>query len=49
MLSTDEGLQVPLTPFVEVGDNVGAVEPVQTDWNVPKLKAGVRIGFTVTV
>ena len=49
VLSTTEGFHVPITPFVDVPDNVGTVEPIQIDWKFPKLKAGVRIGLTVTV
>lgn len=48
MLTVD-GFHTPLIPFVDTAGKMGALEPIQTDWNVPKLKVGVRIGFTVTV
>jgi hypothetical protein len=40
---------VPLTPFVEVVGNAGAVLPVQIVNAVPKSKAGIVLGVTVTV
>jgi hypothetical protein len=40
---------VPVIPFVDVPGNAGTEAPIQMDREVPKLKAGVRIGFTVTV
>jgi hypothetical protein len=40
---------VPVIPFVDVLGNVGTVLPAQTVSDVPKLNAGVTIGFTVTV
>jgi hypothetical protein len=47
VLSTVDGDHVPLMPFGEVLDNVGAVEPAQTGANA--AKSGVWTGFTVTV
>lgn len=46
---TVAGLHVPVTPLVDVVGNAGTVDPIQMEALVPKLKAGVRIGFTVTV
>ncbi len=48
-MSTSDGLHVPAIPLVDVPGNTGAVDPIHTDWNVPKLKVGVTIGLTVTV
>ena len=48
LLITD-GLQVPFTLFVDAVGNVGTAAPAQTVKDVPKLNAGVTIGFTVTV
>ena len=48
-LSTTAGLHVPVIPLVDVAGRTGAIKPVQTDWKVPKLNAGVTIGLTVTV
>ena len=48
-MSIVKGLHVPVIPFNDVFVNTGATEPIQTDWNVPKLNVGVRIGLTVTV
>ena len=36
-------------PLSEVAGNVGTVSPAQIVSEVPKLKAGVMFGFTVTV
>jgi hypothetical protein len=49
VLLTVAGLHVPVIPFDEVVDNVGATSPAQIDVLAPKLNVGVRIGFTVTV
>lgn len=48
-LSTTDGLQVPVIPFVEVVGNDGTVPPAQIVRLVPKLNVGVIFGFTVTV
>jgi hypothetical protein len=36
-------------PFDDVVDKAGTVPPAHIFKTVPKLKVGVRIGFTVTV
>lgn len=46
---TTAGLHVPVMPLVEVVGKAGTVPPEQMLSDVPKLNAGVRIGFTVTV
>jgi len=43
------GFHVPTIPFVDVVGNAGRFAPIQTDVDKPKLKVGVKIGFTVTV
>ena len=48
-MSMEAGLQLPVTPLIEVAGNTGAVAPSQSVMLVPKLKVGVRIGLTVTV
>ena len=48
-LSMIAGLQVPVIPFVDVVGNEGTVAPAQIESEVPKLNAGVTIGFTVTL
>ena len=48
-MSIEAGLQLPVTPLIEVVGKTGAVAPSQRVMLVPKLKAGVRTGFTVTV
>ena len=48
LLLTVEGLQVPLTPFVDVAGKEGTDPFVQIVREVPKLNAGVSTGFTVT-
>ena len=48
-LSIADGLQVPLMPLVDVAGSNGTVAPAQIEVEVPKLNAGVMIGFTVTV
>jgi hypothetical protein len=40
---------VPAIPLAEVFGRTGTVAPAQIDPDVPKLKVGVTIGFTVTV
>jgi hypothetical protein len=47
-LLTVDGFQVPVIPLVEVVGKVGTVPPLQIVNDVPKLKVGVTIGFTVT-
>ncbi len=48
-MSTDEGLQVPVMPLVDVVGNDGTVSPAQIVRLVPKLNVGVVLGVTVTV
>ena len=48
-MSTDEGLQVPVIPLVDVFGNVGTAAPAHTLRLVPKLNAGTMFGLTVTV
>ena len=47
-MSTAEGLQVPLIPFVDVVGKDGMAAPAQIVSVVPKLNAGVTFGLTVT-
>ena len=47
-LSTTEGLQDPVIPFVDEVGKVGTVPPAQTVTVVPNVKAGVMLGATVT-
>ncbi len=49
MLSIEEGLQVPVIPFVDVVGKAGVAAPLQILKAVPKLNVGVMFGFTVTV
>ena len=46
---TVAGLQVPVIPFEEVAGNAGTGSPSQMASVVPKLKAGVIFGSTVTL
>jgi hypothetical protein len=48
-LSTVEGLQVPIIPFVDPVSNVGTIRPAQIIKLVPKLNVGVMFGLTVIV
>ncbi len=48
-MSADAGLHVPVKPLVDVTGNVGTIPPSQIVSDVPKLKVGVILGFTVTV
>lgn len=48
-MSTPDGLQVPVIPFVDVFGSAGTVSPAQIVNAVPKLKVGVIFGATVTV
>jgi len=49
VLSTVDGLHVPVIPFDDVVGSVGTLAPAQAASAVPKLKVGVTFGFTVTV
>ena len=46
---TVEGLHVPLILLVDVLGSVGTDPPVHMVREVPKLKVGVMLGFTVTL
>lgn len=48
-LSTAAGLHVPLMPLVDAAGKDGTASPEQMVNDVPKLNAGVTIGFTVTL
>jgi hypothetical protein len=48
-LSTVEGLQVPVIPFVDVVTKVGTPWPAQIVSVLPKLNVGGMFGFTVTL
>ena len=48
-LSTVAGLQEPVIPLSDVAGNAGTAAPAQMVNEVPKLKAGVILGLTVTV
>lgn len=48
ILSTTEGLQLPVIPLSELPGKPGTVPPLQIDRVVPKLKVGVIFGLTVT-
>ena len=48
-LSTVAGLQLPVTPLSDVEGKAGAVAPLQIVKDVPKPKAGVTFGVTVTL
>ena len=48
-LLISEGLHVPVIPLLEVVGSEGAAAPEQTDSVLPKVKAGVWIGLTVTL
>lgn len=48
-MSTADGLQVPVIPFVEVVGKLGTVAPAQIDKVVPKVNVGVIFVLTVTV
>src|SRR4051812_872319 len=43
------GLQVPVTPLLLTPGKTGGLTFIQTDCDGPKVNAGVRMGFTVTV
>lgn len=49
VLLTVEGLHVPVMPSMEVAGNDGTEPPEQMLNEVPKLNAGVTLGFTVTL
>jgi hypothetical protein len=48
VLSAVEGLHVPVYPLEDVPGKAGTVPPSHIDNDVPKLKVGVMLGFTVT-
>ena len=48
-MSADEGLQVPVIPFVDVVGSAGAVALAHIVNDVPKVNVGIIFGFTVTV
>lgn len=48
-MSTVDGLQLPVIPFVDEVGNVGTPSPAQIVKLVPKLNVGVTFGLTVTV
>ena len=47
-MSTVAGLHVPLIPLVELLGKAGTLPPPQIVSDVPKLKVGVMLRFTVT-
>jgi hypothetical protein len=49
VLLTIVGLHAPVIPFDDVGGKVGTTPPLQIVSELPKLNAGVIVGFTVTV
>ena len=49
VLLTTVGLHAPVTPFVDVVGKVGTTPPLQIVSELPKVNAGVIVGFTVTV
>lgn len=48
-LSIAEGLHVPVIPLFDVVGKPGTLAPAHIVKDVPKLKAGVIFGLTVTV
>ena len=48
VLSTTEGVHMPVTPSIDVPINEGTDPPSQIDSIVPKLNVGVIFGVTVT-
>ena len=48
-LSTVDGFQLPVIPFVEVVGKTGTPAPAQTVKLVPKLNVGAMLGLTVTL
>ena len=48
-MSTIDGLQVPVIPFVDVVANVGTTSPAQIVKLAPKENAGKSFGVTVNV
>ncbi len=46
---TVAGVQVPVMPLVEVVGKVGTAAPAHIVNEVPKLKRGTTLGFTVIV
>jgi len=49
VLSTTDGLHVPVMLLLDVVGNDGTVPPLQIVNEVPNAKVGVIIGLTVTV
>ena len=49
VLLTTDGLHAPVIPFVDVVGKVGTTPPLQIVSELPKVNAGVIVGFTVTV
>jgi hypothetical protein len=49
LLSTTDGLQLPVTALSDVLGNAGTLPPAHTVSEVPKLNVGVTFGVTVTV
>ena len=48
-LLTADGLHIPETSLLDFAGKTGTVEPLQTDREAPKGKAGFTIGLTATV
>jgi hypothetical protein len=48
LLSIADGLQLPVIPLEDVAGSAGALLPLHTVNEVPKLNVGVTIGLTVT-
>ena len=49
VLSTVDGLQVPVTLLLDVVGNVGTAAPLHIVIEVPNANVGVAFGVTVTV
>ena len=47
-LLTVAGLQVPVTPLLDVAGSAGTIPPAQITNEVPKLNTGTVLGVTVT-
>ena len=48
-MSTKEGAQVPVTPFVDVLGKTGTIPPQQITSEAPKLNVGVMVGLMTIV
>lgn len=48
-MSTTAGFHTPVIAFVDGEGNAGTEPPLQMVSDVPKLKTGVMLAFTVTV